>query len=174
MLIRQLSPQDILHHLPALTALLCDVVDNGAAVNFIAPMPPADAEAFWRGVAAGVAQQTRIVLTAMDDEALLGSVQLALAWQPNGPHRAEVQKLLVHSNQRRRGIATQMMHAAEEAARQRGRWLLFLDTERDSDAVRFYEKMGYQRAGIIEQFALDSSGKTFIDTVIFYKVCKGA
>lgn len=161
--------QDLMQHLADFTEILCDVVNGGASVNFIAPFLPADAEQYWLGVAEKVQQKQSILLAALEDQTVVGTIQVALALQPNGPHRAEIQKMLVHSSKRRRGIATKLMQAAEEAALAQGRWLLFLDTERENGAAGFYEKMGYSRVGIIEQFALDYTGENFIDTVIFSK-----
>ena len=47
-------------------------------------------------MAAEVAAGTRILLAAWDDATLVGTVMLEFASSPNQPHRAEVQKLLVH------------------------------------------------------------------------------
>ena len=47
-------------------------------------------------MAADVAAGTRILLAAWDDAMLVGTVMLEFASSPNQPHRAEVQKLLVH------------------------------------------------------------------------------
>jgi ribosomal protein S18 acetylase RimI-like enzyme len=96
-------------------------------------------------------------------------VQLALATKENGRHRAEVQKLLVHTRFRRRGIARSLMSAVEKAALRMGRTLLVLDTEEGSPAERPYEKCGYARAGIIPQYARSAEG-SLISTVIFYRL----
>ena len=51
---------------------------------------------------------------------LVGTVMLELVSSPNQPHRAEVQKLLVHPSARRRGLARALMLRAEQEARQGG------------------------------------------------------
>jgi ribosomal protein S18 acetylase RimI-like enzyme len=100
---------------------------------------------------------------------VVGSVQLVLALQPNGPHRAELQKLLVHSSQRRKGVGKRLVHEIEHQASSAGRWLVVLDSERETVAeAHFYESVGYQRCGIIPNFALSSRGD-YSDTVLFYK-----
>ncbi len=59
------------------------------------------------------------------------------------------------------------MRAAEIAAREAGKTLLVLDTASDS-AERLYERLGWQRVGVIPDYALWPQGG-FVDTVLFYK-----
>ena len=155
-------------HLPEFIDLLCDTVNNGGAVNFLAPFAPEEADYFWQKIATDLRDGTRILLAALEDGRVVGSVQLALATQPNGPHRAEVQKMFVHSANRRRGIARLLLSAIEDEARACHRTLLVLDTERGGEAERLYEQVGYQRAGGIPGFALNTAGVPS-DNVIFYK-----
>ena len=163
---------DEIHSLRSqLSDLLIDVVDGGAAVSFLAPMPRDAADAFWQGVADDIAKGTRTVLVAVIDDRVVGCVHLALAMQPNGRHRAEVQKLLVHSRYRRRGVATALMTAAEAEAQGMGRSLLVLDTESGSLGEQLYMQLGYQRAGVIPHFARSSNGNMHA-TVVFYKQLK--
>lgn len=151
-----------------LVALLQNAVNNGAAVSFLAPLARETAEAFWRKGAAQLADGTLYLLIAREGERVVGCVQLALATQVNAPHRAEVQKMIVHQDFRQRGVARALMEAVEEQARQVGRSLLVLDTQEGSVAESFYPKLGYVRAGLIPNFALSSDG-TYHATVLFYK-----
>lgn len=167
---RRLSADEIRAHKDDLIELLRDVVDGGASVNFIAPLDLSIAEAFWEKVAAEVAADQRLVLAALEDGQVIGSVQLVFAMQQNGQHRAEVQKVFTHSRARRRGVATLLLRAIEDEARRIQRTLLVLDTERGSAAERLYEQVGYTRVGVIPQFALNSDGSELIDTVLFYKL----
>src|SRR4030095_4341966 len=100
--------------LSALVALLKDTVDDGASVGFLRPLSTELAEVYWREVIRDVSEQSRILLVARRDGIVVGSVQLGLCTKPNGVHRAEVQKLLVHTGSRRRGIGRQLMAAIEE------------------------------------------------------------
>lgn len=160
---------DQLHtHFAEFVDLLCDTVNHGASVNFLAPMSVDLAEEYWHKIAADLPSGTRLLLAALDGDHVVGSVQLALATQPNGLHRAEVQKLFVHTSHRRQGIARLLMTAIDEEARAHNRTLLVLDTEQGSGAETFYVQMGYERAGVIPNYALDTSGK-LISTVVFYK-----
>ena len=167
--IQRFGANDIRAHQAEFVDLLRDVVDHGASVNFLAPLDPAEAAAFWEKVADWVAAGERILIAALDGDRVVGSAQLVLAQQANGQHRAEVQKVFVHSRARRQGIATKLMYAIEDEARAAGRSLLVLDTERGSAGEQLYERVGYTRVGVIPGFALNHDGSQLIDTVLFYK-----
>lgn len=154
--------------LPALVRLLQDAVDSGASVGFLAPLSDEDAYTYWNAVLDDVAKQTRILLVARDADSIVGSVQLVLATQPNGQHRAEVQKLFVLRNLRKRGIGRRLMQALEQVAREIERTLLVLDTRQGDTAEQLYRKLGYIEVGFIPAYARSSAG-TLDPTVIFYK-----
>ena len=168
--VERLSEEQARSLLPALAALLQDTVNNGSSVGFLPPLTFEAAEGYWLETFNEVAQGKRILIVSSEEAGgVTGTVQLALATKQNGLHRAEVQKLLVHTGFRNRGIARSLMGAAEESARAAGRTLLVLDTEQDSVAERLYEKCGYARAGVIPQYAR-SAGGAMISTVVFYKL----
>src|SRR5919198_5107330 len=121
--------------LDALADILHAVVYDGAGVSFVVPFSIAEARAFWVDrVLPGVRDRTRRVLVARVDGRIVGTVQIDLATPPNQRHRAEVLKLLVHPNARRRGIARALMVALEPVALSEGRTLLTLDTWTGSPA----------------------------------------
>jgi GNAT superfamily N-acetyltransferase len=168
--IKRFSAEEMRAHQAELVELLRDAVEGGASVNFIAPMDLGLAAAAWKKWAGEVGANQRIVLAALDGERVVGCVHLVLATQPNGLHRADVQKVLVHSSARRQGIATQLMSAIEDAARAAQRSLLVLDTEQGSGAEKLYETIGYVKVGAIPQFALNFDGSQLIASVFFYKL----
>jgi acetyltransferase len=100
-------------------------------------------------------------------------VQLALATQQNATHRAEVQKVMVHTRHRRQGIGQALMAAVEESAGAAGRTLLVLDTRRGDISESLYLKVGYKRAGVIPGYARSASGM-LDDTVIYYRLLSTA
>ena len=108
------------------------------------------------------------MFAAVGNGEIFGTVQLELAAKQNAQHRAEVQKLMVHSKHRKKGIAKALMDQMEAAARETGRTLLVLDTLEGDTAERLYEKWNYQRAGSIPQYARCADGKLH-PTVLFYK-----
>ena len=134
--------------LPELGALLADAVVRGASVNFMAGFTGAEGEAFWRGQLPGLRAGERRLLVAETAGRLVGTVVLSFAPQPNGPHRAEIGKMLVHSAHRRRGLGRLLLEAAEGAARGAGRTLLLLDTEAGSAGARLYEACGWTAYGL--------------------------
>lgn len=151
----------------ALAEILCDCVDGGASVSFLAPLDRDRADAFWKNVAIAVARGETALLIARDAEGIHGTVQLVLSLPENQPHRAEIAKLLVHRRARRRGIAEALMLAAEREARAERKLLLTLDTA-SADAERLYQRLGWNRCGVIPEFALNPDG-TPCDTVVYWK-----
>ena len=123
--------------------------------------------AFWRRVAQGVAAGERVLLVAEDARGVCGTVQLVLAQLENQPHRADLSKLLVHRRARRRGLGAALMRAAETAARQCGRTLVVLDTA-TGEAERLYERLGWERVGVIPGYALLPQGG-LCDTTVYYR-----
>jgi len=163
------APEDFASVLDGIADVLMDSVNNGASVNFVPPITHDDAREFWQRIESDITQEKTALWIAKTVDRIVGTIVLAMAWQPNAPHRAEVQKMLVHSDYRRRGIASRLLQTLEEDAIKRDRWLLFLDTEADSDAPYFYHKMGYQDLGIMPKHALNHNGE-FADTLFLYKL----
>ncbi len=134
------------------------------------PFSLEDARAFWTdAVLPGVRARRRHVLVARLDGRIVGTVQLDPAWAPNQPHRAEVLKLLVHPEARRRGIARALMVALEDVARAAGWSLLTLDTWTGQAGEHLYRSLGYIAVGAIPRFARGSTTPELEPTTIMYK-----
>jgi len=93
---------------------------------------------------------------------------LEFASSPNQPHRAEVQKLLVHPDARRSGVARRLMTRLEIEAARVGKMLLTLDTRAGDAAENLYRSMGWHEAGRIPGYALNAE-RTPCDTIFFWK-----
>jgi GNAT superfamily N-acetyltransferase len=143
--------------LDGLATVLHASVLAGASVGFILPFAIEEARAFWTGLLPQLRAGDRRLLIARRGGAVVGTVQLVLARQPNGPHRAEVAKMLVHPAARRLGIARRLMLALEEVARREGRSLLVLDTASDA-AEALYGSLGYGSIGRVPGYALTVHG----------------
>lgn len=157
--VQRLDAEAALAAAPALAEVLVDCVAGGASVSFMWPLAREKALAFWQGVAQGVARGERILLAAEDDAGrLVGTVQLITAQPENQPHRADVAKMLVHRRARRRGVAQRLMTAVDAAAQAAGKSVLVLDTVTGSDAERLYQRAGWQRVGVIPDYALMPDG----------------
>lgn len=167
--IRCIGPNEAAACAEALADVLVDCVEGGASVSFMWPLPRDKALAFWRGVAEGVARDERALLIAEDAAgAILGTVQLILAQPENQPHRADVAKMLVHRRARRQGIAQRLMAAVDEVARAEGKTVLVLDTVTGGDAERLYARAGWQRVGVVPNYALMPDG-AYCATTFFHK-----
>ncbi|GAA1823106.1 GNAT family N-acetyltransferase [Planosporangium flavigriseum] len=140
-----------------LADVLVDCVSGGASVGFLAGLTQDEARAWWRGA---LQDPNSLTWVARDESGrIIGTVRLLLATQPNGAHRAEVAKLLVHRDSRGRGCAWALLSTLEETARKLGRTVLVLDTQTGSPAERRYERMGWQRVGVIEDYAATPDGR---------------
>ncbi len=151
-----------------LTEVLCACVDDGASVSYLPPLAADVARGVWKRVAADVAAGTRLLLAAWSHAELVGTVMLEFASSPNQPHRAEVQKLLVHPAARRRGLARAMMARLEAEALHAGKTLLTLDTRAGDAADALYRSLGWHEAGRIPGYALNAD-RTPCDTIFFWK-----
>lgn len=152
----------------ALSELLVETVAGGGSVSFMHPLPLQIAETFWQDSLASAARGERIVLGALDGDALIGTVTLLLNLPPNQPHRAEIAKMMTRLTHRHRGVATALLREAERHAAERGRTLLVLDTAVDEGASGLYERMGFQLTGIIPDYALKPHGG-LTGTMIYWK-----
>lgn len=153
-----------------LGALLHACVHDGASIGFVLPYAAADAEAFWRlKVLPALRGGGLVLLVARREGRIVGTVQLDHDTMPNQRHRAEVRKLLVHPDCRRRGIARALMAEAERHAAALGRSLLTLDTRTGDMAEPLYVSLGYRTAGIIPGYCRDTLTERLDSTTIMYK-----
>lgn len=139
---------------------------GGASVGFLAPLAMPAALRYWRGVFADLGRQ-QVLWIALDDGAVVGTVQLSLCLKENGSHRAEVQKLLVRSDCQRRGIARELMQAVDRYALANNRRLLVLDTIAGSAAESLYQNLGWQKSGEIPAYAAMPDGELRPTAVYF-------
>ena len=164
------DPAGLSADLEMLGGVLHACVHAGASVSFILPFSRHDAKAFWQNqVLPAVNAGSRCVLLARLVGQIMGTVQLDLATPPNQPHRAEVKKLLVHPDARRRGIARSLMIALEDQARDVRRSLLTLDTVTGGAAEPLYLSLGYVAVGAIPSYALNFNASRLESTTVMYK-----
>ena len=105
---------------------------------------------------------SRLPLNRLDQHAVDGSTYLIawngaepvghahLAWRGTHLRLPEIQDMFVLPELRERGIGTTLVHAAEQAARDRGWERISLSVSRDGNpaARRLYERLGYTDAGV--------------------------
>jgi GNAT superfamily N-acetyltransferase len=165
--VRSLGADEARERIDQLAGVLLDCVEGGASVSFMLPMARETASRFWQKVADGIARGERTLIVAEDAEGIGGTVQLITDMPENQPHRADVAKLLVHRRARGAGIGRRLMEAVEDAAREQGRRVLVLDTASDT-AERLYERLGWQRVGVVPDYALMTDGE-LCATTFYYK-----
>ncbi len=166
--IRLLSAVEARTVLGDLCDVLADCVNGGASVGFMQPYMPADALPYWQNVADSVESGATLLFVALTEDRVVGTVQVGAAQMPNQPHRGDLKKLLVHSSARGKGLARLLMEAAEREAARIGKTLLVLDTATGSDAEAIYPRLGWQRVGVVPDYAMWPEGG-LCDTTIFYK-----
>lgn len=166
--IRILSADEVRAASADLCETLSDCINGGASLGFMLPFGPKDAEGYWHEIADAVDAGGIILAVAEIGGRVVGTVQVGLASKPNQPHRGDLMKLLVHRSARGLGLSRQLMAAVEDEAARRGRTLLVLDTATGSDAERIYPRFGWERVGVIPDYALWPEGG-FCATTLFYK-----
>lgn len=167
-MIRVLHVEEAKQAVPALAEILADCVMGGASVGFMAPCEPQDFISYWNRIANEVDSADTALLVAEHEGEIVGTVQLGLAQMPNQPHRADLKKLLIHRKARGLGLARKLMEAVEEEARNRRKTLLCLDTATGSPAEAIYIHLGWERVGVIPNYALYPDGSPCA-TTLFYK-----
>ncbi|MFD3681418.1 GNAT family N-acetyltransferase [Streptomyces sp. NPDC058613] len=161
-------------HRDELAALLVDVVAGGSSLGFLAGLDHAGAAAWWDSLLPAVEDGSLALwVSRADDGRLDGTVSWYRESKPNGRHRAELRKLMVHPAARGRGTARALLAEAEAAAARAGVLLLFLDTETGSAAERVYRSAGWTEAGTIPDYATGPDGRLH-PTTLYYKRPRGA
>jgi ribosomal protein S18 acetylase RimI-like enzyme len=168
-LVSELAPDDLESAIPGLSQLLAACVAKGASIGFLPPFDAAEAAAFWRKMAAQIRSDERRLLVARRSGKTLGAVMVVLAMPANGRHRAEISKLIVDPDGRRRGIGKALMTAAEALARREGRMLLVLDTRTGDVAEDLYAGLGFRKSGVIPAYVRSETG-TLESTTVMYKL----
>lgn len=152
-----------------LAGLLLAVVQGGASLGFLAGLDHAQAAAWWDSLGPAVEEGSLALWISQGPD---GRVDGTVSWyresKPNGRHRAELRKLMVHPGARGRGTARALLAEAEAAAARAGVVLLFLDTETGSGAERVYRAAGWTEAGTIPDYAADPAGR-LMPTTLYYK-----
>lgn len=168
--IQQLNADAVQSAIPELAAMLHASVSQGASIGFVMPFSLEQAQAFWQRLLPAIEREERLLLVARDAGRVVGTVQLLLDMPDNGRHRAEVVKLMVHPQARRRGIARSLMLQVQQLAVEHQRHLLVLDTLTGDTAEGLYRLLGFQLAGSIPQYARASNGGALDATSYMYKL----
>jgi len=137
-------------------------------MGFLAPMTDDGCRDYWLSLRPQLQAGSRVLLAAYEEEVIVGTGQLSLSLWPNARHRAELQKLFVGNSLRGRGVGRSLLAALHDAARQRGRSLLVLNTRRGGVAETFYKGLGYTEVGVIPGWSAGPAGERY-DHVTLYQ-----
>ncbi|SEA87743.1 GNAT family N-acetyltransferase [Leifsonia sp. 21MFCrub1.1] len=155
----------------ALSSVLAATVAAGASVGWITAPSGAEATDWWRALFADPDAASWVARG--EDGRAIGTVTLLRSPKPNGSHRGEVIKLMVHPAARGRGVAPALMAELERHAVETGLTLLVLDTETGSRAEALYRRWGWDAAGSIPDFAVSPSGVLHGTTVMYKRLGRG-
>jgi len=156
--------------LPALADLLAETVNGGEPLGFLPPVSVVECRNYWLSLRGELRAGSRLLFGDWIGDRLAGSGQLALPRWPNARHRAEVNKLLVATALRGQGIGRFLLGAIHDAAQQRGRTLLLLNTRRGGRAEQFYRGLGYREAGMIPGYAVGPGGEAFDSLLLYHRL----
>lgn len=150
-----------------LVELIHDAISTNNSVGFLHTTTKSQLMEFWKDEIKEL-QTVNTFVIARDGMRIVGIVILTRETRPNGRHRAELRKLIVHSDYQRNGIAHTLERAATDLARGYGLKLLYLDSATDFLVERVYESWGWQKAGSIPDYSSKPDG-TLEPTTYFYK-----
>jgi GNAT superfamily N-acetyltransferase len=167
--IHELEQDRAAEHMAGLVELLDDAIDDGASLGYVGRPSPQVLRDYWQEVISQVEPEHLALLAALDEKGrVAGSVQLVREGKPNGRHRAEVRKLLVHRNFRRHGLGCRLMEELQDQAKSWGLGLLLLDTATGEPAEVLYKNMGYVCFGLVPDYASYPDGGLH-EVSFFYK-----
>ena len=77
--IERLTSEQAHAYLPDLIRLLKNAVDGGVSIGFLPPLSDDQARQYWSAILPDIGKGSRILLVAVQDGELIGTVQLELA-----------------------------------------------------------------------------------------------
>jgi acetyltransferase len=163
----ELSAGDVRRSADELARLLLDAHASNMALGLAPPLTGERAAEAWR-VTADRLGPDRLLLAAVEDGVVVGTVQLVRASAENGRHRAEIQRLAVRADRRGSGIGRALLAEAVERARALGLRLVWLTTHDGTDASGFYETAGWSRVGVMPSYSRRPDG-TLAANVFYYR-----
>ncbi|KAJ7293896.1 acyl-CoA N-acyltransferase [Mycena rebaudengoi] len=169
--------------LPALADIHIACIASGTVTTFVPPLNRDKIIEWWRARAADVQDGSRVIFMAFADSdaeaeaeaeadsevRLAGYVILHRPRTETMLFRGEVEKLLVSPDFRRRGIAWKLMQRLEADAQALGQTLLMLETTTGGAAETLYEKLGYNRLGVIPNSGVSPVDGSLVSGTFYWK-----
>lgn len=157
--IRRLAAAELLERKPEFEWLLKDAVEVGGTVGFLLPMTEDKLDRYWNGVARDLEAGERELLAAIENGKVLGALQIAYEKAESVRHRADLQKLIVHSSDHRRGIARALLVDALERMPALGVAMYTITTFKEGAAEDLVRSLMFTRFGVMPHYGLTPDGK---------------
>jgi GNAT superfamily N-acetyltransferase len=154
----ELSADEVRAAAAELGGLLLDAHASNMALGLAAPLTAEHARETWLETAGLLDPERRVLLAALDDGAVVGTVQIVRAAAENGGHRAEIVRLAVRGDRRGSGIGRALLQASVERARALGLRVLWLTTHAETGSDRFYAAAGWTRLGVLPAYSARPDG----------------
>ncbi|KAM0717791.1 hypothetical protein Q7P37_006123 [Cladosporium fusiforme] len=172
---RLYNPQHDHPILPSIAHLhaLC-ITHSHTLATFLPPLSHSKILSDWEAWSREVEVGKRVIVLQLTsptngEEMVAGVVSLFMPESETGRHRGEIGRLLVSPEVRKQGVGRALMRVVEGEARERGRWMITLDTTIGSGAEHVYPKLGYKEIGVVPNFGFSPKDGSLVDEVFFYK-----
>ncbi len=157
--IRRLAASELLERKPEFEWLLKDAVETLGTVGFLLPVTGDKLDRYWSGVARDMEAGRRELFAAIEHGKVLGSLQIAYEKAESTSHRADLQKLIVHSSERRRGIARALLVDALERMPALDVAMYTITTFKEGAAEDLVRGLLFTRFGVMPHYGLTPDGK---------------
>lgn len=157
--IRRLAATELLDRIEEFHWLLRDAVESGGTVGFVLPVTDDKLNRYWTGVARDLEAGERELLAAIEHGKVIGALQIAYEKAESVRHRADLQKLIVHSSEHRRGIARALLVAALERMPALGVAMYTITTFKEGVAENLVRSLLFTRFGVMPHYGLTPDGK---------------
>ncbi|RWA10412.1 hypothetical protein EKO27_g4692 [Xylaria grammica] len=176
--VRLLSPSDDAHLVPSLAALHAACIRHDSMIaTFLPPLKKDKLLMYWKEMIEDASAGRRLIAILLDESEpgtvakgaeLKGVVMLLMPRTETARHQGHIQKLMVSVECRREKGATALMRFIEREAVNRGRKLMLLSAETQSQGELLFPKLGYVKCGRVPGFHMSPTGD-LMDHVLFYK-----
>jgi GNAT superfamily N-acetyltransferase len=156
--IRRLAAAEVLERKSEFLELLRDAVESGGTIGFLLPADEDKLDRYWTGVAREMEAGERELFAAFEDNKVVGSLQLAYEKAESVSHRADLQKLFVLRDYRRRGIARSLLIEALHRMPALGLLMFTITTRHDSPTERLVDALRFTRWGVMPHYGVTPDG----------------
>jgi acetyltransferase len=155
---RRADPSEADELCGGLAGIHLDALSAGMALGALDTMGRSALARSYHRVVAELEDRERVLIVAEEEGQLCGMAQLVFSGATNADHRAEVQRVGVATDARRREIGRSLMATIEDVAGAHNVTLLWLTTHADTEACAFYEAVGYTRLGTMPNYSRRPDG----------------